>query len=127
MYRARRRNFPQAGAYIRQKGARGIHCRGSRRLSCRSAPRFKADSAAARPLHFSIGDAGPPHAGRQPFQPPLPLKESPLFTALVTALAFVMSDGLPVKSPKSVGMSAERLESIDRVVRRGIKAGGYPG
>jgi CubicO group peptidase (beta-lactamase class C family) len=50
-----------------------------------------------------------------------------LFTALVTALAFVMSDGLPVKSPKSVGMSAERLESIDRVVRRGIKAGGYPG
>ena len=50
-----------------------------------------------------------------------------MLTALVTALAFAISDGLPVKSPNSVGMSAERLESIDRVVRRGISAGGYPG
>ena len=36
-------------------------------------------------------------------------------------------DGLPVKTPKSVGMSAERLATIDRVVRQGITAGGYPG
>src|SRR5687767_4192921 len=36
-------------------------------------------------------------------------------------------DGLPVRTPKSVGMSAERLATIDRVVRRGITAGGYPG
>ena len=38
-----------------------------------------------------------------------------------------MSDGLPVNSPKSVGMSAARLATIDRIVRRGITAGGYPG
>src|SRR5687767_14469399 len=36
-------------------------------------------------------------------------------------------DGLPVRTPKSVGMSAERLAAIDRVVTRGITAGGYPG
>lgn len=35
--------------------------------------------------------------------------------------------GLPVVSPASVGMSAERLEAVDRVVERGIEAGGYPG
>ena len=42
-------------------------------------------------------------------------------------IALAASDGLPVKTPKSVGMSAARLASIDRVVQRGIKAGGYPG
>ena len=36
-------------------------------------------------------------------------------------------DGLPAKSPDAVGMSASRLEAIDRVVQRGISAGGYPG
>lgn len=36
-------------------------------------------------------------------------------------------DGLPPKAPDAVGMSASRLESIDRVVQRGITAGGYPG
>jgi len=35
--------------------------------------------------------------------------------------------GLPTATPASVGMSAERLEAIDRVVERGIAAGGYPG
>src|SRR4051812_35020847 len=35
--------------------------------------------------------------------------------------------GLPVKAPKAVGMSSERLAKIDHVVERGIKAGGYPG
>ena len=47
-----------------------------------------------------------------------------LLGAWVTLAA---SDGLPVNSPKSVGMSAARLASIDRIVARGIKAGGYPG
>ena len=47
-----------------------------------------------------------------------------LLGAWVTLAA---SDGLPVNTPKSVGMSADRLASIDRVVARGIKAGGYPG
>ena len=42
-------------------------------------------------------------------------------------VALAASDGLPVNTPKSVGMSAARLASIDRIVLRGIKAGGYPG
>src|SRR3954452_543290 len=36
-------------------------------------------------------------------------------------------EGLPVKSPTEVGMSSTRLAAIERVVERGIKAGGYPG
>jgi CubicO group peptidase (beta-lactamase class C family) len=35
--------------------------------------------------------------------------------------------GLPAKAPDAVGMSADRLEAIDRVVLRGISEGGYPG
>ena len=42
-------------------------------------------------------------------------------------VALAVSDGLPVNTPKSVGMSAARLASIDRIVVRGINAGGYPG
>ncbi len=49
----------------------------------------------------------------------------PLLLA-ATALALV-SDGLPTTAPSAVGMSSSRLEAIDRVVNRGIKAGGYPG
>jgi len=37
------------------------------------------------------------------------------------------SDGIPVKAPAAVGMSAERLAAIDRVVVRGVDAGGFPG
>ena len=37
------------------------------------------------------------------------------------------TEGLPVKRPAAVGMSAARLATIDRVIERGIKAGGYPG
>src|SRR6266576_6708153 len=36
-------------------------------------------------------------------------------------------DGWPVKSPTEVGMSSTRLGAIERVIERGIKAGGYPG
>jgi CubicO group peptidase (beta-lactamase class C family) len=36
-------------------------------------------------------------------------------------------DGLPAKAPSAVGMSAARLANIDRVIERGIRAGGYPG
>ena len=46
---------------------------------------------------------------------------------LVTTIAFAPVDGLPAKAPRTVGMSAERLGAIDRVVARGLKAGGYPG
>ena len=43
-----------------------------------------------------------------------------------TALA-PLSDGLPLRSPTTVGMSADRLAAVDRVVLSGISAGGYPG
>ncbi|HEY0931871.1 MAG TPA: serine hydrolase [Gemmatimonas sp.] len=55
---------------------------------------------------------------------------------LLTALVFAAADvthvalpggGLPEREPAAVGMSAERLSTIDRVVRRGVDAGGYPG
>jgi serine-type D-Ala-D-Ala carboxypeptidase len=36
-------------------------------------------------------------------------------------------EGLPAKRPAAVGMSAARLATVDRVIERGIKAGGYPG
>ncbi len=50
-----------------------------------------------------------------------------LATLTALAIAFAPSDGLPARPAASVGMSAERLETIDRIVRRGITAGGYPG
>jgi len=37
------------------------------------------------------------------------------------------SAGLPEVAPSAVGMSAARLATIDRVVKRGLDAGGYPG
>jgi CubicO group peptidase (beta-lactamase class C family) len=54
-----------------------------------------------------------------------------LVPSLVLAVVFAIGGGstvgLPVKAPDAVGMSARRLEAIDRVVGRGITAGGYPG
>ena len=52
-----------------------------------------------------------------------------MFTLLLSALALATGggDGLPVKTPRSVGMSAARLAKIDHVITRGIQAGGYPG
>lgn len=51
-----------------------------------------------------------------------------MLRVIVTALTVAhASDGLPLKPPTSVGMSESRLETIDRVVTRGISAGGYPG
>jgi CubicO group peptidase (beta-lactamase class C family) len=47
-----------------------------------------------------------------------------LFAAVVMT---GIGDGLPSKAPKAVGMSAARLQAIDRIVARGIKEGGYPG
>lgn len=49
------------------------------------------------------------------------------FALVVSAIVTLPADGLPIKAPIAVGMSAERLETIDRVVQRGIDAGGYPG
>jgi serine-type D-Ala-D-Ala carboxypeptidase len=53
-----------------------------------------------------------------------PVLAAPL-AALLTA--FTVTSGLPVKAPSAVGMSARRLDAINRVVQRGIRAGGYPG
>ena len=50
-----------------------------------------------------------------------------MLTVLLAALAISSGEGLPVKAPAAVGMSAARLRVIDRVVQRGIKAGGFPG
>lgn len=43
------------------------------------------------------------------------------------ASAYRIGGGLPVVAPGVVGMSAERLGAIDRVVERGVSAGGFPG
>jgi CubicO group peptidase (beta-lactamase class C family) len=51
----------------------------------------------------------------------------PLLPLLALLVGTTTTTGLPVKSPASVGMSAKRLESIDRIVARGVRAGGYPG
>jgi CubicO group peptidase (beta-lactamase class C family) len=45
----------------------------------------------------------------------------------VVSLAVVAGGGLPMKTPRAVGMSSERLAKIDHVIERGISAGGYPG
>ena len=45
--------------------------------------------------------------------------------ALATAIA--IGDGLPSKAPSEVGMSAARLQRIDRVFSAAIRAGGFPG
>ena len=52
-----------------------------------------------------------------------------MLSALIGMVAMVatIDGGLPVAAPATVGMSAKRLETIDRVVSRGIKAGGFPG
>src|SRR5579862_1767307 len=50
-----------------------------------------------------------------------------MFNLLLAAVVATPSGGLPVKAPREVGMSSERLEAINRVIERGIAAGGYPG
>jgi CubicO group peptidase (beta-lactamase class C family) len=50
-----------------------------------------------------------------------------LLVSLIAAIALGFGDGLPGKHPAAVGMSAKRLAAIDRVVGRGIRAGGFPG
>jgi CubicO group peptidase (beta-lactamase class C family) len=52
-----------------------------------------------------------------------------LLSLLFSALVIATSDGggLPLKTPRAVGMSSERLAKIDHVIERGISAGGYPG
>lgn len=46
---------------------------------------------------------------------------------LTLAAVLTVGAGLPAGTPRAVGMSADRLTTVDRVVRRGITAGAYPG
>ncbi|HEY8175680.1 MAG TPA: serine hydrolase [Gemmatimonadaceae bacterium] len=55
-----------------------------------------------------------------------------MLTSLLTSLLLVSgvdgtTGGVPSKAPAAVGMSAARLQKIDKVLARGIKAGGFPG
>lgn len=55
-----------------------------------------------------------------------------MLTSLLTSIFFLAAadtaeGGLPSKAPSAVGMSAVRLQKIDRVLARAIKAGGFPG
>jgi CubicO group peptidase (beta-lactamase class C family) len=55
-----------------------------------------------------------------------------LLTSLLSSLIIFAGSGgsdggLPSKEPSAVGMSATRLQKIDRVIARAIKAGGFPG
>jgi len=56
-----------------------------------------------------------------------------LLTSLLTSIFFIAAadsgaeGGLPSKAPSAVGMSAARLQKIDRFLARAIKAGGFPG
>ncbi|MGQ0641240.1 MAG: serine hydrolase domain-containing protein [Gemmatimonadaceae bacterium] len=50
-----------------------------------------------------------------------------MFLPLTLAALLTAGDGLPSRSPAEVNMSVDRLRAIDRVVRRGLDAGGFPG
>lgn len=55
-----------------------------------------------------------------------------MLSLLISAFALATGNagnggGLPMKTPRAVGMSSERLAKIDHIVERGISAGGYPG
>ena len=60
----------------------------------------------------------------------------PVILAAALSIALAAADatairmpslGLPEREPSAVGMSSARLTTIDRVVQRGLDAGGYPG
>jgi CubicO group peptidase (beta-lactamase class C family) len=55
------------------------------------------------------------------------LRSHHVLVSLLAVIALGFGDGLPGKPPAAVGMSAKRLAAIDRVVTRGIRAGGFPG
>ena len=51
-----------------------------------------------------------------------------MLRVVITVLGLASSsDAVPPKAPDDAGMSANRLAVVDRLVRRGIKEGGYPG
>ena len=50
-----------------------------------------------------------------------------ILTLLASVLAFGDTTALRHRPPAEVGMDAERLVLIDRAVKRGLAAGGFPG
>ena len=50
-----------------------------------------------------------------------------MVTLLATALAFADTTALRRRPPSDVGMDADRLVLIDRAVKQGVSAGGFPG
>ena len=50
-----------------------------------------------------------------------------MLTLLVTALTLGDTTGLRHRPPAEVGMDADRLVLIDRAVKQGLGAGGFPG
>jgi len=58
---------------------------------------------------------------------PSTLLAAALATAASMATPMPAGIGLPVAEPNTVGMSATRLAAIDRVIQRGMAAGGFPG
>jgi CubicO group peptidase (beta-lactamase class C family) len=46
---------------------------------------------------------------------------------LALALAATVSDSVPVRPARTVGMAADRLVEVDRIIERGRAAGAYPG
>jgi CubicO group peptidase (beta-lactamase class C family) len=70
--------------------------------------------------------AVPDRAGQERLESRI-LRSHDVLVSLLAAIAFGVGDGLPGKHPAAVGMSAKRLAGIDRVVGRGIRAGGFPG
>lgn len=77
---------------------------------------------------MTLEASGHRHYGR-PRARVSPLKDLLLFIAALAAVLAIspLDDRLPLKDPAAVGMSASRLEAIDRIMRRGIAEGGFPG
>ena len=50
-----------------------------------------------------------------------------LCALLTLATTLTLGEGVPAAAPRDVGMSSARLASVDRIVRRGITVGAYPG
>jgi len=50
-----------------------------------------------------------------------------LLPLLALATTLTLGEGVPAAAPRDVDMSSARLASIDRIVRRGITVGAYPG
>src|SRR5690606_14739626 len=84
-----------------------------------AAPGSPADMGTSRAVSFPVPDAIV-HAASEATAPTSAVVELSLLHAFA-------GDGLPARSPSEAGMSAERLQVIDRIVSRGIVAGGYPG